>query len=38
MKSQFNKQKVVLATMHGKEKIIAPLLKEAFDMDCFLAP
>ncbi len=29
----FSGKKVFLATKHGKESVIAPLLKEAFDMD-----
>jgi len=32
----FQKRRAVLATMHGKEKIIAPLLAEAFALDVFV--
>lgn len=30
--------RAVLATMHGKERVIAPILREAFDLDVVLAP
>jgi len=32
----FQKRRAVLATMHGKEKVIAPLLSEAFALDVFV--
>lgn len=32
----FQKRRAVLATMHGKEKVIAPLLADAFMLDVFV--
>ncbi len=33
----FNGRKLVIATKHGKEKVIAPLLEQALGLDCFVA-
>lgn len=32
----FKKRKLVIATMHGKEKVIAPLLEKALDVTCIV--
>jgi len=31
----FNRRKLVIATMHNKEKVIAPLFESAFGLNCF---
>jgi hypothetical protein len=35
--SIFNKRKLVIATMHGKEKVLAPLLKTALGVEVIIA-
>ncbi len=37
-KSIFEKRKLVIATMHGKEQVLAPLLMEALDVEVILPP
>lgn len=34
----FRGRRMVIATMHGKEKLIAPAMKQHFGLECFTAP